>query len=118
MDTFQSDQSLVLARRCITASRIALGVLALAVIIANAINRFSPDTSSQGPGAPLKVEISRFLSSILLTLGVFTTILLLSVFASIYVEQLALRLKQSQDSDGSGRPLAPVLPPDDVQWQK
>ena len=108
----------MLARKCITASRIMVGLLVVALVIANAITSFSPDESSQGPSAPLKVEISRFLSSTLLALGVFTTILLLSVFASIYVEQLALRLKQSQVPDGSGGRVAPIIPPDDSQWQR
>ena len=111
------NHAIMLARRCVTTARIAVGVLTIGLVVANAISSFSPDTSSLGSGEPFKFEIVRFLSSILLALGIFAAVLLLSVFASIYVEGLALKLMRPESAPVEGDP-ASIVSIDDSRWRK
>lgn len=77
------------ARKLIFASRITVGLLAVSNVLANGILQFTDDDSSGGPRVPMEVDVSRFLNSVLIPLALFTAILILTVFASVYVERLA-----------------------------
>jgi hypothetical protein len=112
------DRSIALGRKWITVARLVVGLIAGALVVANAIDSFSSDDSSAGPGAAVKVEIARFLSSIVLGAGLLTAVLLISVFASVYVERLAVQLQRPQTGNAADTPVATNIMADDSLWQR
>jgi hypothetical protein len=124
MDESVSDRSITVARKSITIARVMLGVLVGALIISSAISSFSSDPYGGGTGSPLNYKIESFLSSIVLGVGLLTVILLLSVFASVYVEQLARRLPPPPPAPTQPLPNGLDVrepnsgPPDDSLWRR
>ena len=118
MNSADSPQAIVLARKLIAASRITIGLLAVGIVLADGIAQFTENDPNSVPPPSLRIEVSRFLNGALLPLALCTAILMLSVFASVYVERLASELPRF---DGAQRPQealeGDVVVSDDV-WRR
>jgi uncharacterized membrane protein YidH (DUF202 family) len=108
----------VLARTLIAASRIILGLLAAAIVLANGIAQFTVDDPTSVPQAPLGIEVSRFLNSVLLPLGLFAAILMLTVFASVYVERLASEMPRRDSAQRGPAALEGDIAGSDEVWRR
>jgi uncharacterized membrane protein YidH (DUF202 family) len=105
MDSADSRQAIALARKLISASRITIVLLAVGIVLADGLAQFTQDDPNAVPQPSLTTEVSRYLNAVLLPLALLTAILMLSVFASVYVERLA---SEAPKFDGARHPSAPV----------
>jgi hypothetical protein len=119
MDSADSRDAIALARKLIAASRITIVLLALGIVLADGVAQFTQDVHFEGVPLPsLRTKVSQYLDALLLPLGLLAAILMLSVFASVYVERLASEVPRFGGAPHRPAPLEGDVVVSDEVWRR